>query len=66
MNTIGTSVDALGIVEAIVQYSKGFICGERMGVVSLYEKAESGEFHYKKVFLLLLYFVVGCVSLNIE
>ncbi|XP_073385676.1 uncharacterized protein [Physcomitrium patens] len=48
VNTIGTSVDALGIVEAIVQYSKGFICGERMGVVSLYEKAESGEFHYKK------------------
>jgi hypothetical protein len=52
VNTISAEEDQLDIVESIIQYSKGFICGESTGVVCLYEKQESGEFHYKKVQLI--------------
>ena len=55
MATISADENQLHAVEAIIQYSKGFICGESTGIVCLYEKLESGEFHYKKVFLLSLY-----------
>ena len=49
VNTISAGEDQLDIVECIIQYSKGFICGESTGYVCMYEKQESGEFHYKKV-----------------
>ncbi|KAG0554261.1 hypothetical protein KC19_12G077500 [Ceratodon purpureus] len=49
VNTISAGEDQLETVESITQYSKGFICGESTGIVCLYEKQESGEFHYKKI-----------------
>jgi hypothetical protein len=53
MATLSADENQIDIVEAIIQYSKGFICGEASGIVCLYEKQESGEFHYKKVIILL-------------
>jgi len=57
MATISAGENQIDVVEAIIQYSKGFICGESNGIVSLYNKLESGEFHYKKVLFSLQYFL---------
>ena len=54
MATISADENQIDIIESIIQYSKGFICGESTGIVCLYEKQESGEFHYKKVLLLVI------------
>lgn len=47
-----SEADQIFAIESIIQYSKGFIVGTSSGIVTLYEKQESGEFHYKKVFLM--------------
>jgi hypothetical protein len=47
--TIATGEGGGTVAETIVQYSKGFLCGEAGGFISVYSKQDGEDINFKKV-----------------